>query len=124
MILSFFGISVLSFVAMYHGGPCVTETVAGMECPANSFAFADFHLNFFKGFSSAYFGNFFSIYLTLVAFLMLGFISGLFGRDSLIINRLNYRAERFFDSFTPLVESKTYYWLSLHENSPSFIMGR
>lgn len=121
LILSFLGISALSFTAMYHGDElCVTKTAAGLDCPANPFAFADFHLNLFKVFSSAHLGNFFSVYLALITFLLFGLIFDFFGHNSLKVGRVDlFRSGRFFESFTPLVESKTSYWLSLHENSPA-----
>jgi len=130
LILSFLGISVLSFVTMYHTDPygdshCVTKTAAGMECPANSFAFADFHLNFFREFSSAYFGNFLNTFLTSIVLLLLGLIFSRFEHKPLNVGSIkHYRFGRFLESFTPLVESKTSYWLSLHENSPTFILRR
>ena len=125
LILSFLGISILSFVAMYHNNShgdelCVAKTANGLDCPANPFAFADFHLNLFRGFSSAYFGNFLNTYLALTVFLLLGFIFNLFGHNSLNTNRTRrYSFERFFGSFTPLVQSKASRWFSLHENSPA-----
>lgn len=125
LLLSFLGISVLSFVAMYHSNShgdelCVTKTANGLDCPANPFAFADFHLNLFRVFSSAYFGNFLSTYLALITFLLLGLIFNLFRPNFLSADRTrHYPFERFFESFTPLIKSKTCYWLSLHENSPT-----
>ncbi|OGM98817.1 MAG: hypothetical protein A2649_02305 [Candidatus Yanofskybacteria bacterium RIFCSPHIGHO2_01_FULL_41_26] len=125
IILSFLGISVLSFVAMYHSNShsdelCVTKTANGLDCPANPFAFADFHLNLFKGFSSAHLGNFLNIYFALVIFLLFGLILNLFRPSLLSVGRAScYQFERFFESFTPLTESKTSHWFSLHENSPT-----
>jgi len=124
LILSFLGVSALSFATMYHQGSsnkeCVAEMVAGLNCPINPLAFADFHLNLFRGFSSAYFSNFFSAYLALIALLFFGLIFGLLGHNSLGTIRGNhYRLERAFESFTPLVKIKNSNWLSLHENSPT-----
>ena len=125
LILSFGGISALSFVAMYHDGShgdelCVTKTATGLDCPANPFAFADFHLSLLKGFSNAYFGDFFNTYLALITFLLLGLVFDLFGHNSFKFDRRNhYQLEQFFESFTPLAESRISYWLSLHENSPT-----
>lgn len=124
LILSFLGISILSFVAMYHGsshenGLCITETATGFDCPANPFAFADFHLSLFRGFSSAYLGNFFNTYLALLAFLLFGLFFEFFERYSLTGKSKHYQFKGFFKSFTPLVQSKNYYWISLHENSPA-----
>ncbi len=126
LILSFLGISVLSFVAMYHGGSygidkhCATETATGVNCPANPFAFADFHLNLFRRFSSAHSSEFINIFLSSITFLLLGLFFNPSGYNSLSISRLRpYRSKYFFESFTPLAESKTSYWFSLHENSPT-----
>ena len=128
LILSFLGISALAFVTMYHSGSyginkrCATEMATGLDCPANPFAFADFHLNLFRGFSSAYFGDFFNTYLALITFLLLGFIFNIFGYGFLSVSRMRHcYFERFFESFTPLVESKASHWLSLHENSPATV---
>ncbi len=125
LMLFFLGISILSFVAMYHNNShgdelCVTKTANGLDCPANPFAFADFHLNLFRGFSSAYFGNFLNTYLALITFLLLGFIFNLLRPNSLSAGRTrHYPFESFFESFIPLTESQTSRWFSLHENSPS-----
>ena len=124
LILSFFGVSALSFATMYHQGSgnedCVAEMAAGLNCPINPLAFADFHLNLFRGFSSAYFGDFFSAYLALIALLLFGFIFNLLGRNFLGVSGGNHDlSERFFESFTPLVKIKNSHWLSLHENSPT-----
>ena len=125
LILSFLGISVLSFVAMYHNNShedelCVTKTASGLDCPANPFVFADFHLNLIRGFSSAHFGNFLDTYLALIAFLLLGLIFNLFRPNLLSAGRTRrYQFEHFFESFTPLAQSQTSRWFSLHENSPT-----
>lgn len=131
LILSFLGISAFSFIAMYHGGSygidkrCAIETATGMDCPANPFAFADFHLNLFRVFSSAPLGIFFNSYLALLTFLFFGFVFNLHGHSSLNVAKIRRTGfKQFFESFTPLVESKTSHWLSLHENSPAFIVRR
>ena len=129
LILSFLGVSALSFATMYHQGSgnedCVAEMAAGLNCPINPLAFADFHLNLFRGFSSAYFGDFFSAYLALITLLFFGLIFNLLGHNPRGVGRSNhYQLERFFESFTPLVKIKNFHWLSLHENSPSLIPGR
>ena len=124
LILSFLGVSALSFATMYHQGSgnedCVAEMAAGLNCPVNPLAFADFHLNLFRGFSSAYFSDFFSAYLSLITLLFFGLIFDLFGHNSFGVGRANhYGSERIFESFTPLVKIKNSHWLSLHENSPT-----
>lgn len=92
----------------------------GLDCPANPFAFADFHLNLFRVFSSVHLGSFFNVYLVLSVFLFFGLIFDLFGRGSLGVEEIRHTGfKQFFESFTPLVESKTRNWLSLHENSPT-----
>ena len=125
LILSFLGISTLAFVTMDHGNSsvfknCATEMATGLNCPANPLAFADFHLNLFRIFSSVYFGNFLNVYLVLLAFLLLGLTLDIFRRNSLSTGKFRYAwFKHFFKSFLPLVESKTSHWFSLHENSPT-----
>jgi len=125
LILSFLGISALSFVAMYHSGShgdelCVTKTTNGLDCPANPFAFADFHLNLLRGFSNAHLGEFINIFLALITFLLFGLVFNIFKQNSLQIDRLRLpRSGRTPESFTPLSESKICHWQSLHENSPT-----
>ena len=125
LILSFLGISALAFMTMSHGSSygyknCATEMATGLDCPVNPFAFADFHLNLLRVFSSAPLSIFFNAYLALFSFLLLGLIFNFLGHNSLSVSRLKqYRSERFFESFTPLAERKNYHWLSLHENSPA-----
>lgn len=123
LILSFLGISILSFAAMYHGsygdGPCATEMATGLNCPPSPFAFADFHLNLLQLISNADLGVFSSIYLALFSVLI---FSLMFGTDKRFLNsglgdwsKYNYR----FQAFIPLVQSQTQNWLSRHENSPA-----
>ncbi len=125
LLLSFLGVSALAFVTMYHGTSygykhCASEMATGIDCPVNPFAFADFHLNLFRGFSNAHLGEFINVFLASVTFLLLGLFFNLFRHNSFDISKpKQYRLEQIFESFTPLVESKTSYWLSLHENSPA-----
>jgi len=125
LLISFLGVSALAFVTMYHDssyryGNCATEMATGLDCPANPFAFADFHLNLLKVFSSAPLGVFFNTYLALLAFLFFGFIFNLFGHNSLNIGKIRHTEfKRFFELQPSIFHSKSLYWFSLHENSPT-----
>jgi len=125
LVISFLGISVLGFVTMDHGSSsgfknCATEMATGLNCPANPLAFADFHLNLLRVFSSVHLGELFNTFSTSMALLMLGLIFILFGHNYFNVSRVRfYGSERSFGSFIPLTESKICHWLSLHENSPT-----
>lgn len=114
-IVGFFGIAVFGVFAMNQGHNetgCIAASAHGAACPneENTFSFIAFHLNAFKNFSTA---TFVGIFLVLIAALL-----STTGRLEI--------APRYSVSKRPLnlgvllLKQRLTYWLSLHENSPSF----
>ena len=125
LILSFVAIAVFGFLAIGHGQGCIATLAQGGECrnDNNPFAATFFHLDAFKEFSTAVFGDA-SVSLAL-AFIIFVFamaaqtLSRSAGQIALPV--LAVRWERLHQSFGAISKEKLSRWLALHENSPSVI---
>jgi len=100
---------------------CIGATVNGVDCPkqADPIDYAAFHIDAFRGFSSATFGE------NIMAALLLLFSSlisiGLlfFDRGILRLPQPATHAYRLKENFSPPQQIKLNRWLALHENSPA-----
>jgi len=127
LLVSFVGVAAFGFSGMHyndsqdHGGSCIWAASQGVDCPkqGSTTNYLTFHLDAFKGFSTAIFvGNVMSsLFLTLTSLLFIGlaFLSpNLFKPPQLAFYRHQYR-----DSFSPHQKQRLTRWLALHENSPA-----
>src|SRR3989338_4287108 len=127
LISSFAGIAVFGVFGMNHGqahdmelNNCIAATAKGMDCPkeADPINFATFHLDAYRGFSLATFGE------SVMSALLLAFASLLFiGLAFLSISlfrqpQLAFYRYRFRNAFSPPQKQELIRWLALHENSP------
>lgn len=134
LMMGFIGISVFGTFGMHtqadmnmrgHDMPasnCIGTTAQGVACPeqANPIDFAAFHIDAFKRFSTATFGE------SVITGLSLAFASLVFmGLAFFFPHRFDplqlafYRHHRSGDSFSPPQEREYLRWLALHENSPA-----
>ena len=132
LLAGFVSIAVFGVFGMNHGNGqghdmvsknCIAATAKGMDCPkeAKPLDFAAFHINVFKVFSLATFGenimNALLLAFTSLLFIGLAFFSQfLFRPPQLALYRYRFR-----DSFSPPQKQELTRWLALHENSPTII---
>jgi len=93
---------------------CIATVANGFECPTGT-NLADFHISAFKVFSSAVFST--DIFIVLLMIVM-----GV-GSSMLLLKQtsLFFYKTRKKDNPRILFKENFISWLSLHENSPSFI---
>ena len=129
LLIAFMGIVVFGLITMNHRNSydhksCIVATAQGTDCPkgTDSLSFVSFHLDAFKNFSTAVFGNnILSIFLAIVALISLvGF--GVSLRVNVQPPQLGLfsRRRRFLESFYSPFQKELTSWLALHENSPVF----
>ena len=128
LISSFAGIAVFGVFGMNHGqahdmepNNCIAATAKGMDCPkeAGPIDFAAFHIDAFRGFSLATFGESVMSAL-LLAFASLLFIGLAFFSSHLFkLPQPAFYRHRFRDAFSPPQKQELIRWLALHENSPA-----
>lgn len=137
LILGFIGIAVFGVFAMdfamdggEHGHDgCIAATAQGGNCPGwqSGIALLIFHLDVFRGFSTAVFSDYFaSAYVSLFV-LLSGAVFGFFATARQMAPELttNYRHFGFVELSSFRTRQEFIYWLALHENSPqSFIWRR
>lgn len=100
---------------------CIGATAKGVDCPkqADPIDFAAFHIDAFRGFSLATFGENL-IGMLLLAFAALIFIGlAFFSQHLFKIPKLVFYRQRFRDSFSPPQQQQLIRWLALHEKSPT-----
>lgn len=128
LITGFIGIAVFGVFAMDHGSDqghsgCIAATAQGADCPKeeNSLSFLNFHLDAFRSFSMATFGeNLASAFLLLIALVLIaafGVIAGISPARSALAT--NYRRRQFLESHSFPSQRELTHWLALHENSPA-----
>lgn len=113
-VVGFFGIAVFGVFAMNHGhneAGCIAASAQGATCPGteDTLSFIAFHASAFKNFSTATFA-------TVILLLIAVFVSNTGGLA--IIPRHSDKQRP--NLVVPLLKQRLTYWLSLHENSPSF----
>ena len=128
LALSFIGVAVFGVFIMSHdnghdhGGSCIAATVQGTDCPIQntSLDYLTFHLNAFKSFSTAAFGENLLASLLALVFLVAGTGLGMLSRD-LAPPRLSpaYSPYRQWELLNSSPKYKLTRWLALHENSPA-----
>ena len=121
ILIGFISIAVFGFLAMGHDaasrGACLAMTFNRSACPAGVFEMISFYSNAFKNFSLATISlglNLAILAATLMLALFAAFFSPVASYASPILRRVEFLA--------PLVSRQDFIrWLSLHENSPSFL---
>ena len=125
LILSFVAIAVFGFLAIGHGQGCIATLAQGSECrnTGNPFAVTFFHLDSFKGFSTAVFNdasiNFAAAFATVL--LVIGAWGLAHSRRLSALPALAVRWEWLQKQSGVIGKEKFSCWLALHENSPSAI---
>lgn len=128
LIIGFIGIAVFGVFAMNHSSGhghngCIAATAKGMDCPKeeNSLSFLNFHLDAFRSFSTATFGenlaNAFLLLIALVLTAALGIAVSI--RPAPPAFATNYRRRQFLESYSFPFQRELTHWLALHENSPA-----
>ncbi|MDI6734389.1 MAG: hypothetical protein QMD50_02785 [Patescibacteria group bacterium] len=125
-IIGFIGITVFGFAWMHHGmqnhdGECIAAIALNVDCPkqASLINYLVFHLNAFKSFSLAAFGeNLLNPLLFVLASLL---FVGFFSSSLIFISPLGSDSSRykFKNYFSPPQKQKLAHWLALYENSPT-----
>lgn len=136
LILGFLGIAVFGVFAMdfgMNGGEhghdgCIAAIAQGGDCPKwqNSFSLLIFHLDAFRGFSTAVFSDYFANALVLLSILMPIAVFGFFAGMRRVTPELATNCRRIspaeLSSFQ--ARQKFMHWLALHENSPQSFTWR
>ncbi len=137
LIASYIGIAVFSVFGMHtqadmnmrgHEGMattassnCIASMAKGVDClkEAEPIDFVNFHIDAFRGFSLAIFGENLLASLLILALLFIGLgLGALFGRLSPPLLNLAY--SRYGpEQFNPRAKHQLLRWLALHENSPA-----
>lgn len=135
LLIGFVSLAVFGFFGMHtqaqmnmdgHNMPasnCVGAAVNGTDCPkqADPIDYLTFHLDAFKFFSSATFGE------NVMGALLLAFASLLFTGMAFFSPylfkppQLAFYKYRFRDSFSPPQQQQLTRWLALHEKSPTYL---
>ena len=124
LLVGFIGIAVFGFLAINHGGShghsgCLAAVAKGTDCPyeTGTAASVAFHLDTFKGFSTAVFGENAGSAVTLLLLLLLSVGLGIGQRIySRTLPLPFFLVHRLFAQPFQLQFAQ---WLALHENSPS-----
>jgi hypothetical protein len=116
VLASFIGIGVFGFVSIHfdggHAVRCIASAVNGQSAPCpevNPFAYAAFHTEALKKFSSAVFAALALVVLFVFAWSILGMISGL------SVPLAYARRQETDDSFSDHFRRVATHWLALHE---------
>ena len=121
-----FGLVMMNHMDGQGHGQCPFEATGITDCVQvqNSIDFVTSHLNAFSKFSSAVPINSFAISLTLLLALVLA-VFIIFNKEFELLKLEPLLARNHLrESFIPPNRILLTDWLSLHENSPSFIGGR
>lgn len=137
LIAGFIGIAVFGVFAMdfamdggEHGHDgCIAATLQGGDCPGwqSGLSLLIFHLDAFRGFSTAvfsdYFANAFVLLFGLMPIAVFGFFAGMRRAPSELATNCRRMSPAELSLFQ--TRQKFMYWLALHENSPqSFVWRR
>lgn len=123
-----FGAFAMDFVMKDNGHDhdgCIAATVQGRNCPGwqNTLSVLIFHLDAFRGFSTAVFSNYFVNALLwlfgLMSLAVFGFLAGMLPMAPEFA--AHYCRMRVAGSSVVQAQSWFAHWLALHENSPSFV---
>lgn len=126
LIMSFISIAVFGVFSMHsemqnHNDNCIAAAVQGIDCPKqnNIFDFLFFHFSAFKNLLIVISGN--SVFLLSIFYSFIIWIAMrvLFGNSGLPIFSFTRYKLKQFKLFSLLFRYKFFYWLALHENSPT-----
>lgn len=128
LITGFLGIAVFGVFTMNHGAEhchsgCIAATAQGTNCPKgeNTLSFLNFHLDAFRSFSTATFGeNLANALLLLVALVLtvaLAVLASINPAPPALAT--NYHRRQFLESYSFPFQREFTHWLALHENSPA-----
>ena len=130
LLTVFGGVSSVGFLNLNHGslmvhGDCFASAVARTTCPdeANTLAFLNFHANAIKDFSSVLLGvSITSLFLLVLALAYKFFLLVLRSLGYCSLHQLiSYvRCRNFLKHCKAQFLYALFYWLSLHEHSPTF----
>ncbi len=129
LITGFIGIAVFGVFAMNHGSEhghngCIAATAKGVDCPKEegAISFLNFHLDAFRSFSTATFGDNIAGALLLLIALILAVAGGVVASIHTAPPALavNYHRRQFLESYSFPFQREFTHWLALHENSPAF----
>ena len=126
LFISFVGVVVLGFSVMTHAnghnlnGGCFAATARGVNCPEQvKLDYVSFHLEAFRSFSLAIFGeslaNILLFMFSLILFVGFGVFPSFFSK-SFQFNLGRYKSRIYFSSSQ---KQELVRWLALHENSPA-----
>lgn len=128
LIMSFISIAVLGVFSMHsemqnHSDNCVAAAVQGTDCPKqnNIFDFLFFHFGAFKNLLTVIPGNpafLLSIFYSFIIWIAIGVLFG--NSEPPIFSFTRYKLKQL-KSFSLLFRYKFFYWLALHENSPTVL---
>lgn len=126
LIMSFISIAVFGVFSMHsemqnHSDNCVAASFQGTDCPKqnNIFDFIFFHFGAFKNILAVIFSNF-SFSLLIFYSFIIGIVGGaLLGNSGPPKSNFKRYKLRRLELFSSLFRYKFFYWLALHENSPT-----
>ncbi|MEK7567180.1 MAG: hypothetical protein AAB527_03555 [Patescibacteria group bacterium] len=121
ILLGFVGIAVFGFLAMGHDaaarGACLAMTFNRSACPSGISETISFYASAFKSFSLAVL----TLGLNLAAVgIIFGFSLFIFSVPTPNFSQFSF-LKRFSFATSILAKKNLTHWLSLHENSPSFV---
>lgn len=132
LFLGFVSIAVFGVFGMHagmqnHNGGCIAATSQRTNCPKQSdpLEYLTFHLNAFRGFSMATFGENILVSLFAITLLVVGAGLALFlGNPASPQLDFAYFRYRQRENLISPPEQRLLRWLALHENSPANSIGR
>lgn len=127
ILLGFISVAVFGFAGVSHGAldahddGCIMATAKGVECPQATSAadYLTFHLNAFKSFSSATFGETLAASLLTLLLLALGLPAVALIRSRAPMLSHAYVWHRWRESLDSPEERELLHWLALQEHSPT-----
>lgn len=124
ILIIFVSVALFSFSIMGHEesgrGNCLAATLQGFVCSGNNvIAFASFHLEALKVFSSALVGQILASVLALIMFM--AFALYFSGKTLIPDKSFHFYVFRDFSSANFPIKKQLLHWLSIHENSPTLI---
>ncbi|OHB22846.1 MAG: hypothetical protein A2939_03500 [Parcubacteria group bacterium RIFCSPLOWO2_01_FULL_48_18] len=130
VIGAFLAVTIFGVFAMNHGSGhshngCIAAIVQGVDCPKedNALSSIAFHINAFRGFSTATFNDNLASALLLFIALALTIVIGVIAsvHPAQPICAANCHRGRFLKLYSFPLQQELVHWLTLHENSPSLV---
>lgn len=121
--IAIFGVFTMNHSSGHSHNGCVAATSQGVDCSkeTDALSFINFHLDAFRSFSTAIFGDNLANALFLLIVLMLPITDGVIVniRQTQPTLTTNYQRRRFLESYPFQFQRELTHWLALHENSPA-----